>query len=91
MFIFSAKDVTNFPHATSETKLIDFAVFPYSGSLKVILVCGSDLLESFSIPDVWIPEQVFSYARYESEKGYNDGLKFHQSLFPCFEQVVMYI
>lgn len=26
--------------------------------LKVMLVCGSDLLESFSIPGVWIPEQV---------------------------------
>ncbi|GMI85312.1 nicotinate/nicotinamide mononucleotide adenyltransferase [Hibiscus trionum] len=27
-------------------------------SLKVKLVCGSDLLQSFSIPDFWIPEQV---------------------------------
>ncbi|GMI85313.1 nicotinate/nicotinamide mononucleotide adenyltransferase [Hibiscus trionum] len=27
-------------------------------SLKVMLVCGSDLLQSFSIPDFWIPEQV---------------------------------
>ncbi|XVE50848.1 hypothetical protein DITRI_Ditri01bG0196900 [Diplodiscus trichospermus] len=27
-------------------------------SLKVKLVCGSDLLQSFSIPGVWIPEQV---------------------------------
>ena len=29
-----------------------------SGSLKVMLLCGSDLLESFSTPGVWIPEQV---------------------------------
>ncbi|XVE96685.1 hypothetical protein REPUB_Repub02eG0243800 [Reevesia pubescens] len=27
-------------------------------SLKVMLVCGSDLLKSFSIPGFWIPEQV---------------------------------
>ncbi|KAE8667047.1 Nicotinamide/nicotinic acid mononucleotide adenylyltransferase [Hibiscus syriacus] len=27
-------------------------------SLKVMLVCGSDLLQSFSIPGFWIPEQV---------------------------------
>lgn len=26
--------------------------------LKVMLVCGSDLLESFSTPGAWIPEQV---------------------------------
>ncbi|KAI5660176.1 hypothetical protein M9H77_28969 [Catharanthus roseus] len=29
-----------------------------SGSLRVMLVCGSDLLESFSVPGVWIPDQV---------------------------------
>lgn len=28
------------------------------GSLKVMLICGSDLLQSFSIPGVWIREQV---------------------------------
>ncbi|PON94009.1 putative nicotinate-nucleotide adenylyltransferase [Trema orientale] len=27
-------------------------------SLKVMIVCGSDLLQSFSIPGFWIPEQV---------------------------------
>ncbi|KAK8615105.1 hypothetical protein V6N13_068890 [Hibiscus sabdariffa] len=27
-------------------------------SLKVMLVCGSDLLQSFSIPGFWIPDQV---------------------------------
>ncbi|KAK8486053.1 hypothetical protein V6N13_016340 [Hibiscus sabdariffa] len=27
-------------------------------SLKVMLVCGSDLLQSFSIPGFWIPEQI---------------------------------
>ncbi|CAI0378781.1 unnamed protein product [Linum tenue] len=27
-------------------------------SLKVMLVCGADLLQSFSIPGVWIPDQV---------------------------------
>nr|GEW17343.1 nicotinamide/nicotinic acid mononucleotide adenylyltransferase isoform X1 [Tanacetum cinerariifolium] len=29
-----------------------------SAYLKVMLVCGSDLLESFSTPGAWIPEQV---------------------------------
>ncbi|XAR67360.1 Nicotinamide-nucleotide adenylyltransferase [Bertholletia excelsa] len=32
-------------------------------SLKVMLVCGSDLLESFSIPGFWVPEQVRSICR----------------------------
>ncbi|KAL9283580.1 Nicotinamide/nicotinic acid mononucleotide adenylyltransferase [Arabidopsis thaliana] len=27
-------------------------------SLKVMLLCGSDLLQSFCTPGVWIPEQV---------------------------------
>ncbi|KAL3838066.1 hypothetical protein ACJIZ3_022657 [Penstemon smallii] len=31
--------------------------------LKVVLVCGSDLLESFSIPGFWIREQVESICR----------------------------
>lgn len=26
-----------------------------------MLVCGSDLLQSFSIPGFWIPEQVYAY------------------------------
>ncbi|EEF39590.1 nicotinamide mononucleotide adenylyltransferase, putative [Ricinus communis] len=33
------------------------------GSLKVVLVCGSDLLQSFSIPGFWIPEQVRTICR----------------------------
>lgn len=24
-----------------------------------MLLCGSDLLESFSVPGVWVPEQVY--------------------------------
>ncbi|XP_068636587.1 nicotinamide/nicotinic acid mononucleotide adenylyltransferase isoform X3 [Aristolochia californica] len=32
-------------------------------SLKVMLLCGSDLLESFATPGVWIPEQVRSICR----------------------------
>ncbi|XP_058210807.1 nicotinamide/nicotinic acid mononucleotide adenylyltransferase-like isoform X3 [Rhododendron vialii] len=32
-------------------------------SLKVMLVCGSDLLESFSIPGAWIREQVMTICR----------------------------
>ncbi|CAO2841294.1 unnamed protein product [Amaranthus hypochondriacus] len=32
-------------------------------SLRVMLVCGSDLLESFGVPGVWIPEQVRSICR----------------------------
>ncbi|XP_060189367.1 nicotinamide/nicotinic acid mononucleotide adenylyltransferase isoform X2 [Lycium barbarum] len=31
--------------------------------LMVMLVCGSDLLESFSTPGVWLPEQVRSICR----------------------------
>ncbi|PRQ21658.1 putative nucleotidyltransferase [Rosa chinensis] len=34
-----------------------------SESLKCVLVCGSDLLHSFSIPGVWIPDQVRSICR----------------------------
>jgi hypothetical protein len=30
-------------------------------SLKVMLLCGSDLLESFGTPGVWIPDQVRIY------------------------------
>nr|AFK45316.1 unknown [Medicago truncatula] len=32
-------------------------------SLKVMLVCGSDLLHSFGIPGFWIPDQVKSICR----------------------------
>ncbi|KAA3471534.1 nicotinamide/nicotinic acid mononucleotide adenylyltransferase isoform X1 [Gossypium australe] len=32
-------------------------------SLKVMLVCGSDLVQSFSIPGFWIPEQVRSICK----------------------------
>ncbi|KAF9589958.1 hypothetical protein IFM89_029574 [Coptis chinensis] len=32
-------------------------------SLRVMLVCGSDLLESFSIPGIWIREQVRAICR----------------------------
>ncbi|PKA65332.1 nicotinamide mononucleotide adenylyltransferase [Apostasia shenzhenica] len=32
-------------------------------SLKVMLLCGSDMLESFSIPGVWIPDQVKAICR----------------------------
>ncbi|CAM8953003.1 unnamed protein product [Rhodiola kirilowii] len=32
-------------------------------SLKVMLVCGSDLLKSFTIPSVWIPEQIKTICR----------------------------
>ncbi|KAH0888927.1 hypothetical protein HID58_051356, partial [Brassica napus] len=32
-------------------------------SLKVMLLCGSDLLESFCSPGVWIPEQVRSICK----------------------------
>ncbi|KAM3235100.1 hypothetical protein P3L10_015136 [Capsicum annuum] len=34
-----------------------------STDLKVMLVCGSDLLESFSTPGIWIPEQVRAICR----------------------------
>ncbi|CAH9139872.1 unnamed protein product [Cuscuta epithymum] len=34
-----------------------------SDSLKVMLVCGSDLLKSFSTPGVWIPEHVRTICR----------------------------
>ncbi|GJY37073.1 nicotinamide/nicotinic acid mononucleotide adenylyltransferase isoform X1 [Tanacetum coccineum] len=32
-------------------------VYAIAAYLKVMLVCGSDLLESFSTPGAWIPEQ----------------------------------
>ncbi|CAI0374101.1 unnamed protein product [Linum tenue] len=32
-------------------------------SLKVMLVCGADLLQSFSTPGVWIPDQVRTICR----------------------------
>ncbi|XP_061353661.1 nicotinamide/nicotinic acid mononucleotide adenylyltransferase isoform X2 [Gastrolobium bilobum] len=32
-------------------------------SLKVMLVCGSDLLHSFGVPGVWIPDQVKTLCR----------------------------
>ncbi|CAI8587028.1 unnamed protein product [Vicia faba] len=32
-------------------------------SLKVMLVCGSDLLHSFSVPGIWVPDQVRSICR----------------------------
>ncbi|XP_071736570.1 nicotinamide/nicotinic acid mononucleotide adenylyltransferase-like [Rutidosis leptorrhynchoides] len=40
----------------------DNGVIP-SAFLKVMLVCGSDLLESFAIPGVWIPDQVRTICR----------------------------
>ncbi|KAF3551602.1 hypothetical protein DY000_02001288 [Brassica cretica] len=43
-------------------------------SLKVMLLCGSDLLESFCSPGVWIPEQV----RYLTEDGVIDYIRQHQ-------------
>ena len=41
-----------------------------SDSLKVMLLCGSDLLESFSTPGVWIPDQVeiFNFANNNKKK-----------------------
>lgn len=45
-----------------KTSLCESGVVP-GESLKVLLVCGSDLLESFSIPGVWIPEQVTAICR----------------------------
>ncbi|GAB4840552.1 hypothetical protein Ancab_021321 [Ancistrocladus abbreviatus] len=35
----------------------------FGGSLKVMLVCGSDLLQSFGIPGVWVREQVWTICR----------------------------
>ncbi|KAI3897315.1 hypothetical protein MKX03_006335 [Papaver bracteatum] len=32
-------------------------------SLKVMLLCGSDLVESFCVPGVWIPEQIRALCR----------------------------
>lgn len=44
--------LTRIRSSLCETRLVP------SELLKVMLVCGSDLLESFSTPGVWIPEQV---------------------------------
>ncbi|XP_027127329.1 nicotinamide/nicotinic acid mononucleotide adenylyltransferase [Coffea arabica] len=35
----------------------------FSGTLKVMLICGSDLVESFSTPGVWIRDQVEAICR----------------------------
>lgn len=35
-----------------------FVVLLLIESLKCMLICGSDLLHSFSIPGFWIPDQV---------------------------------
>ncbi|MBA0575903.1 hypothetical protein Golob_025352 [Gossypium lobatum] len=42
--------------------LIEGGLIPKE-SLKVMLVCGSDLVQSFSIPGFWIPEQVRSICK----------------------------
>lgn len=44
------------------SSLSDNGLVP-SASLKVMLICGSDLLESFSTPKVWILEQVRTICR----------------------------
>ncbi|KAL2550783.1 Nicotinamide/nicotinic acid mononucleotide adenylyltransferase [Forsythia ovata] len=45
-----------------KTSLIESGMVS-NGFLKVMLVCGSDLLESFSIPGFWIREQVKSICK----------------------------
>ncbi|KAL3523826.1 hypothetical protein ACH5RR_016660 [Cinchona calisaya] len=45
-----------------KTSLCESGLLP-SGTLKVMLICGSDLLESFSTPGVWIPDQVRTICR----------------------------
>ena len=40
-----------------------------SGSVKVMLLCGSDLLESFSKRGVWIPDQVQNLNTFWYRKG----------------------
>ncbi|OVA10821.1 Cytidyltransferase-like domain [Macleaya cordata] len=48
--------------ARIESCLCDSGLIPRE-SLKIMLVCGSDLLQSFSIPGAWIPEQVRAICR----------------------------
>ncbi|KAM0925465.1 hypothetical protein ACQ4PT_004137 [Festuca glaucescens] len=43
--------------------LADQGIYSEGCSLKVMLLCGSDLLESFSTPGVWIPDQVRAICR----------------------------
>nr|GMC47389.1 nicotinamide/nicotinic acid mononucleotide adenylyltransferase isoform X2 [Ipomoea batatas] len=50
-----------------KTSLLDSGLAS-SDSLKVMLLCGSDLLESLSTPGVWIPEQVSSFSRFFKKK-----------------------
>ncbi|CAN6486114.1 unnamed protein product [Victoria cruziana] len=45
-----------------QRSLIDSELIPKE-SLKVMLLCGSDLLESFSIPGAWIRDQVSMICR----------------------------
>ncbi|CAI9092568.1 OLC1v1027851C1 [Oldenlandia corymbosa var. corymbosa] len=44
------------------TSVYETGLIP-TGSLKVMLVCGSDLLESFGIPGFWIRDQVRTICR----------------------------
>ncbi|XP_022965143.1 nicotinamide/nicotinic acid mononucleotide adenylyltransferase isoform X1 [Cucurbita maxima] len=45
-----------------KTSLCAIGLFPKE-SLKVMLACGSDLIESFATPGVWIPDQVKTICR----------------------------
>jgi len=61
-----------------------------SGSLKVMLLCGSDLLESFSTPGVWIPDQVEILNFASNKKSFcNDGLSGFTLVFLVYQLTLM--
>nr|CAB3451476.1 unnamed protein product [Digitaria exilis] len=51
------------------------------GSLKVMLLCGSDLLESFSTPGVWIPDQLHF--------GFPGGSTYFDGTYFCFQDNII--
>ncbi|KAK2659095.1 hypothetical protein Ddye_005628 [Dipteronia dyeriana] len=54
-------------------------------SLKVMLVCGSDLLQSFGIPGIWIPEQVSTRCRDYGVLCIAEKVKMLTKLFPTMK------
>ena len=53
--------VCNFLIVPQEVEILIAMSLFFAESLRAMLVCGSDLLQSFNIPGFWIPEQVYAY------------------------------
>ena len=50
--------ILSFLGAITQINAVEANSLLFAESLKVMLLCGSDLLESFTTPGVWIPNQV---------------------------------